>query len=570
MFKKIIIIIGIVLLGNWAKAQDPGVSDVVITPGVVESGGNATFSFNLYNASSTGLTTWSSGDSFALQVIVSLSDAVPSDTSTISNSITGTWSGKFDWSYDSGSNTITGIQKEDIAGETLTVPSAGSIEIAVENTAESAQSDPNCGFIVNLTPPATAVSMNLDDDSKNIYAYTTALLDSDGDGIPDVTDIDDDNDGILDTEESGCAKIFPLNNLGFEETTEAQWPTGQSTLPHSSVVGQYQWHKFQGSQVGPDYTVDIDTPGSAGTGLRLMENIAESPYGGRAVWASSSNTLTEGLRQRVDGLTIGNEYELPLAYTSDGSYSQSNNMGLTFRVYDTNGTTLLHQETVSSSVSNATTAEEWEEYTFKWTATQSDVVIRVSGLQSSNAQGIVFDGPSSCLDIDTDGDGIPNRLDLDSDGDGCSDAFEAGVTTDTTTDYKFPTTNIGSNGFVDSLETSTDSGVYDGTYTYDKVIDGISACVCSKSPLTTGTPEVTKAGISTLNQTPTDNWPLDVNNGFIVLESINKGFVVTRHTTAELSNIENPIEGMLIYDTTAKCLKLYKNGAWTCVKKSCN
>ncbi|APD06044.1 hypothetical protein UJ101_00497 [Flavobacteriaceae bacterium UJ101] len=271
MFKKIIIIIGIVLLGNWAKAQDPGVSDVVITPGVVESGGNATFSFNLYNASSTGLTTWSSGDSFALQVIVSLSDAVPSDTSTISNSITGTWSGKFDWSYDSGSNTITGIQKEDIAGETLTVPSAGSIEIAVENTAESAQSDPNCGFIVNLTPPATAVSMNLDDDSKNIYTYTEVV-----------------------------------------------------------------------------------------------------------------------------------------------------------------------------------------------------------------------------------------------------------VTT------------------------------------------------CSKSPLTTGTPEVTKAGISTLSQTPTDNWPLDVNNGFIVLESTNKGFVVTRHTTAELSNIENPIEGMLIYDTTAKCLKLYKNGAWTCVKKSCN
>jgi hypothetical protein len=36
-------------------------------------------------------------------------------------------------------------------------------------------------------------------------------------------------------------------------------------------------------------------------------------------------------------------------------------------------------------------------------------------------------------DIDTDGDGIPNRLDLDSDGDGCNDALEAGAATAGTT-----------------------------------------------------------------------------------------------------------------------------------------
>ena len=35
------------------------------------------------------------------------------------------------------------------------------------------------------------------------YLDTFALLDSDGDGVPDVDDLDDDNDGIPDLEENG-------------------------------------------------------------------------------------------------------------------------------------------------------------------------------------------------------------------------------------------------------------------------------------------------------------------------------------------------------------------------------
>ena len=63
--------------------------------------------------------------------------------------------------------------------------------------------------------------------------------------------------------------------------------------------------------------------------------------------------------------------------------------------------------------------------------------------------------PLSC-ELDTDGDGIPNSLELDSDGDGCSDALEAGATTNTTADYVF-TGAVGTNGLVDTLETSLDS-----------------------------------------------------------------------------------------------------------------
>ena len=63
---------------------------------------------------------------------------------------------------------------------------------------------------------------------------------------------------------------------------------------------------------------------------------------------------------------------------------------------------------------------------------------------------------------DTDSDGTPNYLDLDSDGDGCSDALEAGTTSLLTSNYKFTgaSTSFGANGFYNSLETATESGIY--------------------------------------------------------------------------------------------------------------
>ena len=54
------------------------------------------------------------------------------------------------------------------------------------------------------------------------------------------------------------------------------------------------------------------------------------------------------------------------------------------------------------------------------------------------AIGFELQSSGSCLlGRDTDNDGTPNYLDLDSDNDGCSDAFEAGATTDESENYQF-------------------------------------------------------------------------------------------------------------------------------------
>lgn len=94
----------------------------------------------------------------------------------------------------------------------------------------------------------------------------------------------------------------------------------------------------------------------------------------------------------------------------------------------------------------------------------------------------------------------------------------------------------------------------------------IQNCKCRKSP-TGGQPEsFTKVGIST-QASKTANWPENISNGFIAMESTNKGFVITRTTTA---SIANPIKGMLIYDTASNCFSLFNGTSWHCIAQTCN
>lgn len=98
------------------------------------------------------------------------------------------------------------------------------------------------------------------------------------------------------------------------------------------------------------------------------------------------------------------------------------------------------------------------------------------------------------------------------------------------------------------------------------LVQGIPTCYCLKDPMTTGTGIDTKHGITLLKRAGTENgnWPMIRKSAHTVLESNSKGFVPTRMTTVNLLNITNPVEGMMVFDTTAKCLKVYDGTAWKC------
>lgn len=87
----------------------------------------------------------------------------------------------------------------------------------------------------------------------------------------------------------------------------------------------------------------------------------------------------------------------------------------------------------------------------------------------------------------------------------------------------------------------------------------------------------TKVGITV--QQRQDGWPQSIPNGFITLESKEKGFVITRvaHVggtdgTPDLDDdaIADPKEGMLVYDIQDECVKLFNGTVWNCIERSCN
>lgn len=127
------------------------------------------------------------------------------------------------------------------------------------------------------------------------------------------------------------------------------------------------------------------------------------------------------------------------------------------------------------------------------------------------------------------------------------------------------------------------SNVAAGTYTFDYTIcDPVNTDFCSTATVTvkvnakpvchkpstfTGQGVPTKVGISTIGQ-PNTGWPENIPNGHLVMESKQKGFAITQ--VASVSAIANPVEGMLVYDRTENCVKLYNGTIWKCLEKSCD
>jgi len=119
-----------------------------------------------------------------------------------------------------------------------------------------------------------------------------------------------------------------------------------------------------------------------------------------------------------------------------------------------------------------------------------------------------------------------------------------------------------------------------GTYQFKYIVNGTCSNTdeatvtiklegyCLNNPASPGIGGTdTKVGITLLKRAGaenTDNWPMLRKSGHIALESNTKGFVVTRMAKANLGNITKPQEGMMVYDTTDKCLKIYSDGAWRC------
>ncbi|TDM00586.1 MAG: hypothetical protein C4K58_05155 [Flavobacteriaceae bacterium] len=220
------------------------------------------------------------------------------------------------------------------------------------------------------------------------------------------------------------------------------------------------------------------------------------------------------------------------------------------------------------------------------------------------------DTPSS---VNIDADALPNHLDNDSDADGCPDALE-GTTNFVKDDLDANTRLKITTGFYPVDIPSTDGSVVAdsrlGLPRYRNFItfanpnqptlaevatlneqiarhytpQGIgtsyddtkkSGCGECSLPGKSGTAEQTLGvSMSTLNRNAhkdaanTDKWPYNEVNSQLTLESTVKGLVIPRTTSASIpTNVAN--EGMIIYDTTDNCIKMFDGTTWSCLIQDC-
>ncbi len=269
------------------------------------------------------------------------------------------------------------------------------------------------------------------------YAISSSLnacTDSDGDGIVDLADIDDDNDGVLDVVEQTC------------------------TSPTVSKAGM---------------TASMTLTAGSGTISNLLNGTESTDF-----YYSSQNIAGQVVAQFIFPTShILNKLEITTSggnfFTSATVKVQGSNNGSSWT--DVSG--ILTPVTPTASTFSSNSSHKFDIST----NTNSYTLYRILGVSGSvNSGPWVYEAYFSeliCVDINTDTDGIPNRLDLDSDYDGCSDAKEAGATTSNTTNFVF-TGAVGANGLANSLETASESGIVNYTINYANVTNNaVKSCV---------------------------------------------------------------------------------------------
>lgn len=472
--------------------------------------------------------------------------------------------------------------------------------------------------------PSTTYYVSFWDDFYQCYSPATAInissvsclgIDTDGDGIPDDCDLDDDNDGILDTSECSTINnvaLFHLFDSNKSSTTDFLRLYKQYTVGGTFVCPSGTSCPADG--VGLPYT-QTNINGALPTNLAYDD-------GKYYVIDASGNLLftddiVNGSFTNLGNAQVGSGYK-NLAYDNGIFYRWFNN-GVNLELYrstDPVGLGWIKQGNITGRTEQLTASGYY--YELKDIAVYNGVFYFMyytadvnSNINNNNVRTKVFtsSSPTSATpnwqdqgttlfgfqtyniaygseDVfavcDMDNDGIPNHLDTDSDGDGCPDAVEGSGS--------FTNSDLNANGSINTtLHPINGNGVPDNGSSQgvgDSQNASVNSCICYKPGLTAGTFLDTKMGITSLGRAGvqnTDNWPMVRKGGWIVLESKSKGFVVNRmaftdHDSSPLTPDipvgipqSNFVEGMMVYDTINKCMKIYTskdNGTtfgWYCI-----
>jgi hypothetical protein len=247
-------------------------------------------------------------------------------------------------------------------------------------------------------------------NGKYTYAYAinntiNACTDTDNDGVGDIFDLDDDNDGVLDSSESlSCTEQGKnLSELTFNGNAIGSFT--ESIITTKNTGG---WATSYSNQL---LKLPITLTFKANSSVGIDNMFGLFPVSGTQ---TPSGWNDGGYKFYFSGTTVYGAF--PSAWT----FTQSRNVTDEYKI------TINSSGLVTVFINNVQKAS--------FQGANSDYRLAISSyltpLTFTNIVLLDNANPTptyTCVDLDTDNDGTPNRLDADSDNDGCNDAVESKV-----------------------------------------------------------------------------------------------------------------------------------------------
>ncbi|MCG8330514.1 MAG: hypothetical protein MI974_22645, partial [Chitinophagales bacterium] len=344
--------------------------------------------------------------------------------------------------YDGGTNNrltrVWKVQETNTVGSVLiqipTATAAGLQSIIIH------ASDPNFGTVdraVDLTTNGSNYEASVDFNDGDYFTFSMdpaiPPVDTDMDGIADVNDLDDDNDGILDVVEGG-------NTVNIENLNSGAVSTLLSNNSDNTIAALHNGTFLGIGNNGADHfgyyinggTIDLENLNTGVVASLTAANVDNTINA-----HSNSNLIGIGnngadhFGYYINGGTIDLEnlntgavtslvavnVDNTIAAHSNGTLIGIGNNGAAHYGYYINGGTIDLENLNTGTVTSLTAANVDN------TINAKNVGLEL-GIGNNGAAHFGY----YITDNNTDGDGLANRLDLDSDNDGIPDNIEAQTT----------------------------------------------------------------------------------------------------------------------------------------------
>ncbi|SEM24232.1 VCBS repeat-containing protein, partial [Aquimarina amphilecti] len=361
------------------------------------------------------------------------------------------------WQGDNGVTVIT-INGTPVVGATTVATTYGFITVNPDGTyvytvdkTNPAVANLLVGQTLTDTIPYTLRDALSNTDAANlIITINGSAVDTDTDGEPDWTDLDDDNDGILDENECYVSTVLIGSPDGVEDGSFGMgyWDT-EYYSGHFAIVGS----TFGNSNQNSTLNGSVGTPtfvGEAFLGGNSLSFNESGSYAETSPGVFDTNTSTGLVPPSYVGTNIDDVGFQPYYQTIFKREADIDGV-LTF------GSTGFNVDDVFELFINGTRevfasfccgASDSPNDSFSFNVTKGDdLEIRYTNLGFVGSFQFNLELTPSC-NTDVDGDGTPNGQDLDSDNDGCDDVVESGGVDTTPEDGVLDGTGFDGNGLV--------------------------------------------------------------------------------------------------------------------------